>query len=750
MVDRLRVRVRGLVQGVGFRPFAHRLATQFRLSGFVRNDTEGVLIEVQGEQLSRFVTALRELPPPLSRVDAVDAVGCPAQLEEAGFVIAESLPDGPSQTVIGPDLAPCDDCLDEIYTPTARRYLYPFTNCTHCGPRYTITRALPYDRPQTTLRDFPLCAACRLEYSDPHDRRFHAQPMACPTCGPRLSHPLSEIVARLLAGQIVALKGLGGFHLICDATRESVVQRLRQRKHREAKPLALMVMNLESARLFADVSDEESALLSDPRRPIVLLRRKSAVNLAPSLATSLSTVGLMLPMSPLHDLLVFSALGSPSGLAWREQAWPLALVMTSGNLAEEPIVCDDEEARHKLAVIADLVVTHDRPIAARLDDSVVKQVAGRGLLIRRARGQVPEPIELPFDGPPLLGLGGDLKATLCLVRGREAFVSSHIGDLGSVEMARSYHQTLESLCQFLAVRPELVVADRHPDFVARRLVADLRLPLHEVQHHHAHLQAVLAEHGGRESAIGLVLDGFGLGDDGTAWGGELLLSEGSACRRIGHLRPLPQPGAETASREPWRLATAMLGSLGLPEEAIRRFGARWPVPSLLRLVDKPGLSPPTTSCGRYFQVASALLGLREVERYEGEAAMVLESQVRRPTVLASGFTIHPSGSCGEDVLDLAPLWRALLDCDAEDGAALFHGTLAAGLAELALRALRRHGKSELVLTGGCVVNRWLTESLISELQPHGITVLLPRRLPPGDGALSLGQVFVAALRLREC
>lgn len=747
---RARLIIRGLVQGVGFRPFVHRLATQHRFTGFVRNHPHGVCIEVQGESIDAFVAALSKQPPPLSRIDHIELTPIP-DAQEAGFAITDSQLDGQNQTFVGADIAPCQDCLTEIFCPSERRHLYPFTNCTHCGPRYTITSSLPYDRLRTTLRDFPLCRLCSVEYHDPADRRFHAQPIACPDCGPQLSLPLSDVAKQLLDGQVVALKGLGGYHLVCDATQPAVVRRLRDRKQRDAKPLAVLTLNVASARLFAHVSDEAAQLLQDPQRPIVLLPTlcptKQRLTLAPAVAIDLSTVGVLLPMSPLHELLCFYLLGCPTDPSWRLRAQPLALLLTSGNLHDEPTITDDVEAQHKLRTVADVIVSHSRPIAARCDDSVVKIVAHQPLWLRRARGLTLEPIDLPVELPPLLGIGGDLKSTLCLSRGKQAFVSPHIGDLGSPAMASAFRETLAHMQTLLGCQPEAVIADRHPDFVCRRLVADLNLPLWEVSHHHAHALAVLAEHGGRQKALALVLDGFGLSDDGSAWGGELLLLTHETYRRVGHLRPLPQPGGERAAREPWRLATALLGLLGQPQRAEQRFGSRWPVSSLLPLLRRPQLSPLSSACGRYFQTAAALLQLREVEHYEGEAAMVLESQVEQPRVLTDGWTIAKSPKTGCLELDLTPLWLALLDCNAREGAELFHGTLAAALAALAVPALREHQLSELVLTGGCVANSVLTGALTDALGAEQISVLLPRRMPPGDGALSLGQVFAFATRL---
>ncbi len=745
MRQRLRVQVCGLVQGVGFRPFVASLATQHALTGFVQNNERGVLCEVQGEQTEVFLSALAATPPRLAQIESIDAQQRPLLDGDSPFHILSSVPTVASQTRIGPDRAPCEACLSEATQPGSRRFLYPFSSCTECGPRLTIARSLPYDRARTTLERFPLCSACLREFGDPRDRRFHAQPMACPDCGPRLSHSLATIVSAIEAGQIVALKGVGGYHLLCDARRDEVVRRLRQRKQRDDKPLAVMVPNIASAQLFVELSDEESRLLRDPRRPIVLLSRRSDAPLACSVAPNLSTLGLMLPPALLYDLVFFEWLSRPQAPGWQDSATELAIVATSGNLHDEPLICDDEEAREKLSPIADLVVTHDRPIAVRCDDSVVRQVAKQTVYIRRARGYVPDPIALPFDAPSLLGLGGDLKATFCLTRGREAFVSQHLGDLGSPATLRAYHEALDHLCRLLDVRPTMAVADRHPDFASRRIASELGLRIEEVQHHQAHLCAVVAERGDRGPALGLLLDGFGLGDDGTAWGGELLFFDGDKTQRIGHLAPLRQPGGERSARQPWRLATAVLAQMNLSDEAVRRFGSRWPVAPVVGIFRHSEVSPPTTACGRYFQVAAAILGVCESESYEAEAAMRLESLVDKAEPLAGGYQIVAALDRPTQ-LDLSPLWRRLLDCSPKDGASFFHGTLAAGLVALAMPFLRRMGLSEIVLGGGCVMNRVLCESLRAGFSRQGIAVRFPMLLPPNDAGLSLGQVYAYALR----
>lgn len=749
--DRLRVCVRGLVQGVGFRPFVHRLATELGLTGFVLNDGTGVTIEVEGQATQNFLHRLSQNPPPLSQLESVSVQTCPRRWTETRFEIVDSHAGRAVTTRIGPDIAPCHDCLAEACNPCDRRYLYPFSSCTNCGPRLTVATGLPYDRPQTTLADFPLCVPCHAEYHNPNDRRFHAQPIACPSCGPRLSETLHRVVATLADGGIVALKGVGGYHLLCDATRKEPVHTLRNRKRREGKPLAVLALNVSSARLFAEVTDAEAVLLEDLRRPIVLARRKTATALAPNVAQSLSTMGILLPPSLLHFLLFFEWLGRPNTPEWFSHTAAVALVATSGNFHDEPLICDDDEARDRLSHVADLVVSHNRPIAARCDDSVVREIAGQTVFLRRARGFVPEPIALPVQTPPILGLGGELKTTFCLCRGREAFVSQHIGDLATPQTLRAYREALSHMCHLLGVKPTLAISDAHPDFSARAVAQDLGLPISEVQHHAAHFWAVLAESGTTPPAVGLVLDGFGLGDDGTAWGGELLFTDGKTTRRIGHLAPICQPGGELCARQPWRLATAVLASLGETKAAHQRFSDRWPVQKIVPLLGHTAFSPTTTACGRYFQAAAAILGLKETETYEAEAAMALESQARWASTLSDGFVIRndveSDGQQDVSVLDFSPLWRALLSCDVQQGARWFHGTMAAGLAALAEKWLERFSLSHVVLSGGCIQNKVLTEALCAEFAARKIQVLLPKRVPPNDAGLCLGQVYFFASAL---
>ncbi|UEM19393.1 carbamoyltransferase HypF [Skermanella mucosa] len=740
-VSRSRVRVRGLVQGVGYRPFVHELAGRYGLTGWVLNDTDGVLLEVQGQDPAGFLDALASRAPPLAQVDRIEVEALSPKPAESGFEIRDSVAAGPARTMIGPDAAVCPDCLAELFDPGARRWRYPFVNCTHCGPRHTITRSLPYDRPQTSMAGFPLCPDCAQEYADPNDRRFHAQPIACPVCGPRLHIRVEEIVARLRAGEIVAIKGLGGFHLACDAGNPGTVTRLRALKQRNGKPFAMMVASLAEARRIAEIGSAEAALLTGPERPVVLVRPRSgtaAPPIAPDLAPDLAWLGLMLPYTPLHYLLFHEAAGRPAGTAWLDAPQGFALVMTSANPGGEPLVIGNAEAAERLGDIADCIVTHDRDIVARSDDSVARVIGGAPMLIRRARGYVPLGIPLGRPVPPVLALGGHLKNTVCVTRGSQAFLSQHLGDLENAATLRFFEETIAHLLDILEVEPVAVAHDLHPDFLSTRHAESLDLPCIPVQHHHAHVAAVAAEYGRSGPMVGLALDGFGLGDDGDSRGGELLLVDGARCDRLGHLAPLAQPGGDAAARQPWRMAAAALHRLGRRDEIAHRF-ARFGNPALLVQMLEQGFNcPPTTSCGRWFDAACGLLGVRTMSGFEGEAAMVLESLVTRPAVLPGGWTIDGG------VLDLMPLLDALRGLPPAAGADLFHGTLAAALVDWALPAVEG---AEIALSGGCVMNAVLTEGLIEGFARHGVTALVPRRVPANDGGLSLGQAWVAAHHL---
>jgi hydrogenase maturation protein HypF len=730
---RARARVDGVVQGVGFRPFVHRLAGELDLDGFVQNDERGVLVEVEGEpaHVERFLTLLRSEPPPLAVVERV----LTEEMEprgRAGFAIVESVGAGRPSALVSADVATCDDCLAELFDPADRRYRYPFVNCTHCGPRFTIVRGVPYDRPLTTMAGFAMCADCRAEYEDPADRRFHAQPIACPACGPRLSIPLERAVEALLAGRIVALKGLGGFHLACRAD-EAAVAALRARKHREDKPFALMAPDLATAHTLVELDRAGEALLTGRERPIVLAPRRDS-GVAPSVAPRSRELGVMLPYTPLHHLLLADA--------------GTTLVMTSGNVADEPIAYEDGEALDRLGGIADLFLVHDRPIHMRTDDSVVRVAAGAPVIVRRSRGYVPSAIALPAPaGRPILACGAELKSTFCLASGTRAWVSHHIGDLRNHETLRSFAAGVEHFERLFAVRPEVVAHDLHPDYLSTRYALEREGVEHVgVQHHHAHLAACLAEHGVTE-AVGAIFDGTGLGTDGTVWGGELLVGSAAGFVRAGHLWPVRLPGGEQAVRQPWRMACAWLqealGELPPPLPGIDR--QRWEAVAAL---SRTGLAAPvTTSVGRLFDAVAALCGVRTEVRYEGQAAIELEAAAEPG---AHGRYEVPLA--GEPlVLDARPLILAIAG-DVARGtpvavvAARFHDSIAAATVEACAHVADRHGLGTVALSGGVFLNRRLLEATAAGLRATGLQVLVPERLPPGDGGIAYGQAAVAAAR----
>ncbi len=735
-VQRVRVRLRGAVQGVGFRPFVYRLATERQLTGWVRNDGEGVVAEVQGPELDDFLDTLRRAPPPLARIEGFEATPVSPRQDEDFKIIATG--GGRVATAVTPDAAVCADCLAELFDPSHRHYRYPFINCTNCGPRYTITHRLPYDRPQTSMAGFPLCCDCAAEYGDPLNRRFHAQPIACSACGPRLDAPVEDILALVRSGGIFALKGLGGFHLVCDARNESAVSRLRRRKLRGDKPFAVMVANVASARRLAAVSPEEASLMDSPARPIVLVKARSHA-LAPAIAPGLDTLGVMLPSTPIHYLLFHEAAGRPAGVSWLDRPHDLVLTMTSANPGGEPLLTDDAEARHRLDGIADVVVGHDRPIVVRCDDSVLRFARKAPAFVRRARGFVPQPIRLAQPVPCILGAGGHQKVTVCVTRGDEAFLSQHIGDMHSAETRRFFSETVEHLLDILEVTPERVAHDLHPDFHSTRFAQSLGIPALPVQHHHAHVAAVMAEHVVTGPVLGVVLDGFGLGPGGEAWGGELLRVTGPEAVRLGHLAPLRQPGGDMAARQPWRMAASALHRLGRGHEIAPYFRDQPAAESLAQMLARGVAAPETTSCGRLFDAACGLLRICPEASYESQAPMMLEALVRQPRAMQDGWRVT------KGVLDLSPTLERLIGCEAVDGAELFHGSLIAGLAAWAAKAAAEQGLRNVVLAGGCFLNRVLTEGLVEALGHVGLTVVLPRQAPTNDGGLSLGQVWVAAL-----
>lgn len=728
-------RIRGVVQGVGFRPFVYGLAKSLNLTGWVKNDGEGVLLEIEGALVDDFFLRLQSETPPLAHIHDIQRTNL-APKGDASFEIQTST-DGLISTMIGADACVCDACLAEMFTPTDRRYLYPFLNCTHCGPRYTITRRLPYDRKHTSMASFEMCSPCASEYKNPLDRRFHAQPTACPECGPHLSHSMDEIVQVIRDGKIVALKGIGGFHLVCDARNESAVKRLRERKGREAKPLAVMVLNSKSADLLANIGDVEGRQIESRARPIVLCREKPENGLAKSIAPGLSEIGLVLPYAPLHFLLFYEALDRPCGLEWLGKAQTPAFVLTSANPSDEPLVIGNDEAEARLSNIADLIVHHDREILVRNDDSVVRVIDGAPALIRRARGFAPDPIELPQEQPVTLALGAHLKNTICVTRGKEAFVSQHIGDLETSASYQFFQEMIGHLCDMLDVTPEIVACDMHPDFLSTRYAEEAGLPLVRVQHHHAHIASVAAEYGIRGRLLGVSLDGYGYGDAGDAWGGELLLHKGVSCARLGHLQQIALPGGDKASREPWRIAVGILADLGLTSKIEQRFGAHAEAGLISQIVAR-NLAPRTSSAGRLFDAAAGLLGVVERNQFEAEAAMRLESLVTRP--------LHHQDLCSYEngILNFNRLFETLAETEnPSEGANLFHGALIDGLVHMICEAADAENETNIALTGGCFLNRTLTEGLTIQLREQGLNPLYPRKLPPGDGGISLGQAFIA-------
>ena len=733
--DRRRVRIRGAVQGVGFRPFVYSLAARYGLAGFVLNDQDGVLAEIEGDGGDLFLDALWKEHPPLARIDEIAVTPAPA-LGQRGFAIRESLTAGPGAALGVADAATCQACLNDLFDPDSRFHLYPFVACTDCGPRFTITRRAPYDRANTALSDFELCGACAADYADPASRRFHAQAIACPACGPRLSHPIDAIAAALTQGRIVALKGIGGFHLLCDATDEAAVNLLRARKRRPAKPFAIMVGDDEALWRYTKPTLVERELLNRAARPIVLVRKGSG--LAVSVAPGLGRIGVMLPSAPVHHV-IFHALASERG---GDKA-PRALVVTSANIAGEPLIIGNDEAMKDLASVADLIVTHDRAILQRADDSVMAVIDGAPAFVRRGRGFAPEPIDLGEDGPVVVAVGAHLKATICVTRRRQAFVSQHLGDLDTARTIRSYQQTLDRLLDDLGVEPQLVVCDLHPDYRTTRIAEGLGLPVMRVQHHAAHLGAVAAEHHLRQPLIGVALDGHGHGADGAAWGGELMHGEAGQWRRVGALRPLALPGGDRAAREPWRMGLAAMVAVGRGGEAAARFYRHPLAAQLARCVAGEEIGPFTTSMGRLFDAAAALLGVCEEQTYEGQAAMALEALVEIPEVLPGGYRIV------QNRLDFKPLLGGLLQpglC-ARKGAALFHGTIIAGLAQWVQAYAEQVELKDVVLGGGCFMNRVLAEGLAGALRDRGLTAWLARAVPANDGGISLGQAAIGRARL---
>jgi len=788
---RRRVRVRGVVQGVGFRPFVYGLASELGLAGEVGNDADGVLAQVQGERVDveAFCRRVRDDAPPLACVEQLEWDDVPTW-PQTGFVIgaSEEAPvggtgagtgTGGARTLVPPDVATCADCLAELTDPADRRYRHPFISCTACGPRFTVVTGLPYDRPRTTMAAFPLCDRCRTEYTDPADRRFHAQPIACHDCGPTLDLvpgstvgevALTQARALLAAGRIVAVKGLGGYHLACDAGDPDAVRRLRERKRRGDKPFAVLVPDLATARAVAHVDDVEARLLTSSRAPIVLVRRRAGATrlVADAVAPGLGDLGVMLPPTALHHLL----LGLPD-----DPPGPRVLVLTSANLAGEPIVTDDDAAVTRLAGIADAWLRHDRPIHVPCDDSVLAVVDGEELPLRRSRGYAPLPVSLPVPVRPALAVGGDLKNTFCVASGRYAWLSAHVGDLEDLATQEAFERATGHLAELVSVTPEVLVADLHPGYRstrwARRTASRPGSPgqpgleLVTVQHHHAHVAAVMAEHGldGTEPVVGVALDGTGYGPDGAIWGGELLLADYAGFRRLAHLAYVPLPGGDATVRRPYRMALAQLWAAGVPWDDDLPCVAACPPAEravLARQLERGLACVPTSSAGRLFDAVSALAGVRQVVDHEAQAAMELQALAEvaiavpgatedaYPLPLLPGGPAAGSSSGGAPgTWDVGTLVRAVV-ADVRAGlpagvvGARFHRGLAAAVVDAAAGAAAATGHRRVALSGGVFANTLLVRLVVSGLRRAGLEVLRPRRVPPNDGGLALGQLVVGA------
>lgn len=734
--QRFQIIVQGQVQGVGFRPQVYRVAHQLNLTGWVKNTAIGVFIEVQGKLAVHFLEKLTTNLPPLAKISDIQTKTIEVKINEASFEILASV-DGANHALIPPDTCICPNCLKELFDPQSRYYRYPFLNCTQCGPRLTITRDLPYDRCQTSMDVFPLCDACHRDYVDPENRRYHAQPTACVKCGPQLSMSLQEIVKKIREGEIIALKGMGGYQLICDASNESAVSRLRTRKNRDAKPFALMLANIQSAKKISNINEHEEVLLKSSARPIVLLKKNNFV-LPQAIASKLSTFGIMLPSTPLHYLLFNALVGYPDGLSWLEEEHPFTLIVTSANLGGNPLIVEDDMAEQELKNVADSIISYNRKIITRVDDSVMCVMNDTPFFIRRARGFVPTPILLPHAIPSTLAVGGYLKNTFCITRGNEAFVSQHIGSLNNRATIDFFHESLTHLLRFLNVTPERIAHDMHPDFYTTRFAESYGIPRFPIQHHHAHLASVAAEHHIQSPVLGLALDGYGYGIGGEAWGGELLLLNEFTFQRLGNFAPLPQPGGDMAAREPWRMAAAVLTLLERSNEICVRFSNYSQAHLITQLLEKQINCPMTSSCGRLFDAASALLGIQMVSQYEGQAAMYLESLVTYPEVLPNGWSIH------QGKFNMMNTLKFLAECDHPiTGANIFHGTLIAGLASWIKATSQEQDIETILLSGGCFLNKVLTEGLIQALNNLGIKALLPLNLPPNDGGISLGQAWIS-------
>lgn len=760
-MERAVIKIKGMVQGVGFRPYVYNLAGSMKLSGFVKNTSEGVLIDVEGKEVAGFIGRLKEGAPPLSEIREVDISPMPAA-GYSGFRILKS-EEGGSFTHVPPDVSVCDDCLAELFDPSDRRHLYPFINCTNCGPRYSITKAVPYDRENTTMSVFAMCPECSAEYSEPRSRRFHAEPNACPRCGPALlldsgrpaggEPPIAEVIRLLKEGAVVALKGLGGFHLACDALNEGALRRLRAGKRKSRKPFALMAPSLEEIRRFCMVSEYEEAALLSRERPIVLLRRKgNCPDISPHVASGTRRLGFMLPYTPLHYLIFYHPLSGAKTPHFS------ALVMTSGNLSEEPISAENEEAKERLGLISDAFLLHNRDIFTRVDDSVLmmeKDTGGR-VPIRQGRGYAPVAIALEGEGPEVIGAGADIKNTFTLTKGSSAIVSQHIGDMENYETLRFFQETLDRLKTLYRARPAAVAYDLHPSYHssawAKRQEGLITMG---IQHHYAHAASVMAEHGLKGRVIGVIFDGSGYGTDGTLWGGEFLIADTGGFQRAGHLRPVPLPGGQSAVKEPWRTAVSYIRDMAGEEawEYVSDIGFRErygedAIRDVLKIAGIRELSPVSSGAGRLFDAVSAILGICDENTYEGEAPTALEAEAHEgidddyPLNIKAGRVVE---------VDFSFTLLGIIK-DMKNGlgrgaiSAKFHNTVS----ECIVRAVRRlsstSGVRDIVLSGGSFQNAYLLSKTMRGL--GRLNVFVNREVPANDAGVSLGQAYILRERLK--
>ncbi len=761
--------IQGVVQGVGFRPFVYNLANRLHVSGTVTNTSVGVFIKAAASDadLASFIHLLKHEAPPLARITSIEVRQYSEEIDWEDFSILSSVSQNSSSAIIPPDIALCPDCLEELLDKKDKRFHYPFINCTNCGPRFTIVNTIPYDRPKTSMDVFPMCHSCNDEYVDPANRRFHAQPNACRKCGPELSwhagdgkkidhcDPVQETISVINEGKVVAIRGLGGFHLTVDGCSDKAVKLLRDRKGRKSKPLAIMVANIETAKKFCHLSKKEEEILLSPEHPILLLPKRTVAGLALNLAPSMNDIGIVLPYTPLHHLL------------FQVDTCPDALVMTSGNVSGDPICTGNHQAIEELGHIADYFLLHNREIVTRVDDSVSKQIQGEVRSFRRSRGYVPSPFLLPYNLPPILACGAGLKNTFCLGRNNFAFPSQHIGDLFTVKNYEFFLESIEHFKRVFDVEPEVVACDIHPDYMSSQYAQELSLPLFPVQHHHAHAVAVMVENDLQEEVLAVVLDGTGFGTDGTIWGGEILLNDLTGYQRMGHLEQLSLPGGDAATNEPWRMGLSALyhtyGHKGLEEKKL---------PPLLKsiapnqkeivgaMLEKGFNSPFTSSCGRLFDAAAALLGLQDVSHFEGQAAMKLEALAQKAlstnwkaALLAEfatkDFSSHrPNNGKWEIVTSrfVTMIMDGLSGKQTKRSLALqLHFELIHSICKLIEQLSAHTGIRKIVLSGGCMQNQILLEGLFHILEKYNFKVYTGKNIPVNDGGISLGQAIIGGL-----